>query len=458
MVMNQGFRVTALYALFISALALSSFAGAFDANGDSFDGNFQSFGYSLADSNVAGGTFEGDFVSPAVTTGSWHGGGLYFREGVYFDQNKVGVIITAPASGSSFASSSVTLTYNFETPGNPVKIFWVQVDSNGWINNRMNLSRDFNGLANGDHTFYVVATDLYDVNSLTKSVAFSVSVSSGASTTSSTVTVGTPPGGGVGSGGTPRVAIDDVENQSNVLKTYEYAGSSGVSADGIEVTRSVSNIVLDTSAKGRTNVWGFDVVIKNNSDKPFQNVSVVETIPKKVAANVSEVTFKVQPARIIKADPIVEWIIEDLPVGGETKFFYFVEKLRDKGISDDYNAFFASQPVPELTAEEKTLDDACRNVNCDDNNICTQDSCSQGVCSNVPAREGITCSEGSVCKLGNCVAPPKPTKAPSGPEKVSSPGKPFDFGSLLVPLAGIIVLIIAVAALFFFKIIKKPSK
>ena len=52
----------------------------------------------------------------------------------------------------------------------------------------------------------------------------------------------------------------------------------------------------------------------------------------------------------------------------------------------------------------------CANINCNDNNACTDDSCSNGNCVNTPK----TCPDGQSCSEGNCVSmnPPSQTSSP----------------------------------------------
>jgi len=79
----------------------------------------------------------------------------------------------------------------------------------------------------------------------------------------------------------------------------------------------------------------------------------------------------------------------------------------------------------------------CNQLNCDDGNICTNDSCENARCLNIPKPDGESCGTGLVCKTGQCVKQ----------ELVEIPG---ETGDNTILIAGIIVVVIVAGAYFFY--------
>jgi len=106
--------------------------------------------------------------------------------------------ITAPIISdtnlvASVSSNNVTLFfYATDINGSGVKEYYVSKDKNIWDYTTSN-SYSFSGLANGNYTFYVIATDYADNNSLDKNISVTINVVK--------VTSGGSSGGSSGGGG-----------------------------------------------------------------------------------------------------------------------------------------------------------------------------------------------------------------------------------------------------------------
>lgn len=447
-----------LFLVFSSYLTIG-----FSGTGGTFDGNFY-VDAAAADGNISGGTIDADIVLTDIPTGGWHAVDLYFREGLFFDQNIPGVTITSPSNNSTSTSNSVTVTYTVEEIGNPVNKFFVRQDTNSWIDNGINRSYTFTNLSNADHNFSVIATDAYDLNSTTKSVTVTVNVASTAAAASTTSTAATVAGstGGAGGSSAPKVTPSDVQDPKQVVSETKFAPVTATTSEGLAFTRDASYKVVKSSQTGGTaTVWSFNVGIKNDTAKPRQNVIVTETIPKEIASNISLITFADQPTKIVNPDPVVEWLVEELKPGEDKKFLYYVTSISNKQVSKNLGAFLATIPPAQVKSEEKSEDSACASVNCDDSNICTQDSCSAGQCSNVPSRDGIRCANGYACRAGKCVEEPTalitpPVEEQAAPGEKPKEGSRLDSGLLLAVLAILTIIVIVIGAAMF-KAGKKPS-
>ena len=62
---------------------------------------------------------------------------------------------------------------------------------------------------------------------------------------------------------------------------------------------------------------------------------------------------------------------------------------------------FTRPIVSDFTEESTGL--TCAEINCDDSNPCTNDSCQDATCFNIPLADGASCGLSKVCSQGNCV-------------------------------------------------------
>jgi hypothetical protein len=96
--------------------------------------------------------------------------------------------------------------------------------------------------------------------------------------------------------------------------------------------------------------------------------------------------------------------------------------------------------VSSIEVKEE-VKDLCANINCDDANPCTVDSCSDGKCIYVPQPDETSCGFGMVCKAGKCV------------EKELKPVERKEVAgiNLTVLLIVLIVVVLIVIALWYMK-------
>lgn len=449
---------------FLSLLLFASFAFSFSGSGGNFEFD-QGVLSDRSESTVSAGVYSGDVVLNESRTGTWGNSGYLLKMGVYFDQNRPTVSISAPTSGSTKTSSTVTLTYTGSSLGNPIKKYMIQLDSNGWIDNDINLTRTFTGVSNGTHTFAVVAIDIYDVNATDPAtVTFTVNTttsSSDSSTTSSTTSGAETGGNPGGKKETSKLTAAQADNPTEVVKKVEY-GTVNETSNGIEFSRNVSFQTIKTDgSSSKANLWRFDVSVKNNTSKDLKNAIIREKIPKEVAKHVSEITFREEPSAIINPDPEVEWFVEYLNAGEEKQFMYFVGELKDRKGAGDLNVFFAQIEPATITAEEKKEAPICRDVDCDDDNICTIDTCNDSAkCTHTP-RDGLRCAQGMVCKAGLCTVEKQQELAGESAAPQKQPEAKSDNG-IWAAIAGLTTLIsvpvIIVVLIIAFLLYKSSNK
>lgn len=144
-------------------------------------------------------------------------------------------------------------------------------------------------------------------------------------------------------GASGALTVADIENSANIVKKTDYEPSVSKTADGLQVTKAASYVEAKNSAGAAIPAYVFNVGIKNTTSVPLSNVKVRETIPKAIASNVSQITFKDAP-KVINPDPVVEWTVASLQPGEEKKFVYFVTKLADQSIASSFGSYVKTLP------------------------------------------------------------------------------------------------------------------
>jgi len=205
----------------------------------------------------------------------------------------------------------------------------------------------------------------------------------GGATPTPTPTV-TPVGGGISGGGaagggagggpgaTPGISPTPTVTPSVIREiitehTYEYTPTSqdiqnilaeaGFSTEFIErvsqqagflhIERTLTVEKLTNVSTGETSYQSiFTIKIVNTSaDITFENITIVEYIPKEVAASASEIG-SVTEFRVLKADPIIEWIIKKLAPKQTLTIEYWVNKNVDKSAFEKGKTLFqASESI-----------------------------------------------------------------------------------------------------------------
>ncbi|MFH1588209.1 MAG: hypothetical protein ABIA76_02635 [Candidatus Diapherotrites archaeon] len=479
--MNKAF-VLALVLLFSAA------AYAFSGSGGTYDltlGHEDGFA-----GNASGGTYETDFVSGEAPTGQWASGSLTAEVGVFFiGRTPATVLITAPSAGYSTSSTSITMTYSGIPGDSTISRYWVRLDSDEWIDNSLNTSYTFSNLTASNHNFSVKATDFYDLNSADSNVSVTVT----ASATVSNAGIGTTcsqynnsqvcslaqycTGSMISASDTDRCCLGECiqrfteKKQTSFAQFAAFGGAISSTAmneviddtrlegkrlalpDEIIISRTInSNVVLDNDNPYSVDI-NVTVYVRNVSGKNYSNVSVIESVPKKLAENVSLISFQ-EPPRILLMDPVVEWIIMELEAGQEKEFHYNLSKVSDESILGDLRGFFAGMPTPTalIVASETDL---CSGITCNDGNPCTQDYCVKGSCYN-SSREGLYCGPSKVCHEQQCIDESTfKTEQKSGEEKqiIIVPSD-----QNLAYLAIVLSLVAIVIGLLFFILKRKDEK
>lgn len=102
----------------------------------------------------------------------------------------------------------------------------------------------------------------------------------------------------------------------------EYSNDAASGSVTIERTLVVEKIVtgIVTSYKST-----FSISVKNTSGKNMKDVKVVETVPKSVALNASQITSAYE-FRVVNADPVIEFIVPNVSAGQSATVTYSVNK------------------------------------------------------------------------------------------------------------------------------------
>ncbi len=109
------------------------------------------------------------------------------------------------------------------------------------------------------------------------------------------------------------------------------------------------------------------------------------------------------------------------------------------------------EPKEDETSEETLgtgTDNLCLDVDCNDGNPCTIDSCSEGVCNYNNQLDGTSCGEDSVCNAGECISTITEETKDNAPPVVPSTGF-FGLNNIQGTLA-VVVVIAAILGIGFF--------
>lgn len=373
------------------------------------------------------------------------------------DQTPPTVTIT---SGQVATNANYNLTYTGSDATAGIKKYWVSADNSTWIDNGLNTSRVFTASI-GTSTYYVKAQDFADNNSSTASVSAErsgggtsaycgdgtcnwdisetsiscpedcASVCGDGSCTNEENASSCPAdcgpsvvcGNGVCDEGettanckadclpkglavkevvlskikTGKPSADDITQLLTIAGASETAIKKASAAAGRTGFKRKVEVVKETNSSGKESFsTSITITVSNTSGKTLKGVKVVEQIPKSVAQDASEITSNLN-FRVLLDDPIVEFTVPELLDGEEVNLSYSVAaKVTETQVNE-----FALPVTADFTEEETN---SCSGVICNDNNLCTSDSCSGGNCIFAPVSDGTVCGFGKVCNSGNCVA------------------------------------------------------
>jgi len=190
---------------------------------------------------------------------------------------------------------------------------------------------------------------------------------------------------------------EDINKTINILRQEGYADEPAESACGIVTQRFLIWRLVKAGQGATASYFSFFINVKNPTGTGIGEVTLNETIPPEVASHVKRVSFTPDPDSIISpAPPIVEWKLEDFNSGADVNLNYIVNGLSDKSVFDRIGEFFKSMSDPAVTCSQRPEKFACSELDCDDGNICTKDSCSGPECKHTP-RPGLSCGPNMVC-------------------------------------------------------------
>lgn len=154
------------------------------------------------------------------------------------------------------------------------------------------------------------------------------------------------------------------------------------------------------------------ISLENKSSETLKNLRVVEVIPKNIAEKASQIESDYNFV-VIKEDPVIEFIIEEVLAGEKKKISYSVKKNLDINSLKEFKepaAYFAKV-------------DLCKNV------VCSKDECNAyscnpntGKCEASVLPAGTPCGTNGVCRQGKCIEQKKVTEKKEG--KTNSEEKP----------------------------------
>lgn len=199
------------------------------------------------------------------------------------------------------------------------------------------------------------------------------------------------------------------------------------------------------------------VIIKNATDKRLSNLSIIESIPKEIIEKASSVKSS-EEFKIIKEDPVIEWVIpeiketapKDKPTiewtvnalnPGETKVLvYSIKKKIDKEL-------LSLMSAPVAIAETVKVF-ACKDIECNDDNPCTIDSCVQGKCDYETVSDNTSCGANKVCKQGKCTSKSITPIVGGAPTAVTIAQEPAAKSASLYVIIGAIIAVFIIAFVF----------
>jgi hypothetical protein len=277
----------------------------------------------------------------------------------------------------------------------------------------------------------------------------------GGTTTTTTTTGGTGgTGGSGGSGGSGTTQTETIlettttgtvtgEELVSILVEAGYSAEQAEQAKELmgkaEITQTIKVEKTTGGAGGTTYKTTVSVTLNNTTGMDWKDVKVVVEVPKAIATNASEITSPVSFITL-KADPILQFTT-DIPANSTKLITWSVSKNLTGTVLDTIK-----KPIIASLQEVEPSKDLCRqnNVNCDDSNPCTTDSCTPatGECTHSIVSDETSCGANMVCKSGQCTL--KPTGA------VVAGGE--------FPWWIIIVIIIVAAAAYYYYTNNKSKK
>jgi hypothetical protein len=356
----------------------------------------------------------------------------------YSDFNIVidNTVPTISTSNLTTSDSTPTIDYTYSDVYG-VNATYVRIANGAWTFNAKNNSYTFGTLAVGIHFFDVNVVDNAG-NEATASGSITVSGGSSSSGGSGGSGGGGGSGGSGGSSGqqggqnlgTPTSGQADSATIDSILSDGGYPiGTSEI------VSSAGSKFGIETFVKSSGSSTTVTSKILNSSNSHMSNVRVVVNVPKSFAETATKVSSSL-PFSVRKDDPIIEFTIDSLAPGDSFNIDYTIGKkiLSSVASKSIFNPLIVAFTETEVSAN-------CVGINCNDNNPCTSDVCSNAECSNIPLADGVTCGNNKECRAGQCVVKSTSTTTPTG-GATQFPSQPAAADSSGLLVVGILIILV----------------
>ncbi len=170
----------------------------------------------------------------------------------------------------------------------------------------------------------------------------------------------------------------------------------------------------------------FTLNLQNVSKGALENVSLIETIPKEIAASASAIGSDGNFI-VLDPDPVIKFALGTIKKDGVKRVNYRI-KFSEEEIAGAEESF----PDMDIPAALIAIgENDCTGIRCNDFNPCTIDHCAEGICVYDIAQDGMACGEGMACVRGKC-------------EK-------FRHTGLLFAVGGVIIAIVLLSVLLIYK-------
>jgi len=291
-----------------------------------------------------------DFVTMAAKTSTLlYDANSSRNPGAINDTNNPILVVSG---SSSSTSQCVTISLDANDSSNISK-YWqtITTDSVGQYTDQ-NVTASYQACVGSStqlpvtYTYYFKATDFGDRNSSVQSHSITFNSAGGgpASTTTDTGTGDT--GGTGGTGGTGSTGGETTPGTETVLEKTVTGTATAEEIAGIlaEAGYSEAQIAKMTQTAGNANITQaikvekitsstgaisykttVTMTVKNKTGNDWENITVVVEVPKAIATDASEIS-STYTMNVLKADPIIEFVVPEVKAGQSADITYSVGK------------------------------------------------------------------------------------------------------------------------------------
>lgn len=151
-------------------------------------------------------------------------------------------------------------------------------------------------------------------------------------------------------------AVQSEEAKQAVAEVLQAISSSGGGAT-VAVKKTIEVVKATNKVTGESvTVSVVKLSVTAPADKALKNVEVIEVIPKAVANNINQVTFKGEKPVVLQADPVVKWAFAEVVKGQTKDLSYAVNKdisnlnTNTLAVSKKVEGAVQPPPAPEAPA------------------------------------------------------------------------------------------------------------